>query len=322
MYNQAFNRRGMFGRGPGPFAPPGLAQPQLLGDVPKMPMPDPNMGMGQAEPQMGMAPPQRQGGGLRRIAGIASDFLSGMNGGQANYAISQERAMQQQQEAQAQLAARDDERRYQAGEWDRRQAFERANPEPRAPSEFERTLEAAGIMPGTPRYIEMMTMRARNQAEGAPLTVSNGDGTYTVVPRAQLYGGQGAPAAPASPTAPSGPPAGTVRNGYRFRGGNPNDRANWEPAGGQPTGGPRPFEVRGVQGETVTSRYRTPEHNRRVGGVPNSYHTRRGANGQAMARDSVPPPGVSMSEYAAMIRRQNPHLRVINEGDHVHTEPR
>jgi hypothetical protein len=40
------------------------------------------------------------------------------------------------------------------------------------------------------------------------------------------------------------------------------------------------------------------------------------------ARDSVPPPGMSMAQYAAILQRQNPHLEVINEGDHVHIEPR
>jgi hypothetical protein len=41
-----------------------------------------------------------------------------------------------------------------------------------------------------------------------------------------------------------------------------------------------------------------------------------------MARDSIPPPGMSMSAYADALRRANPHLVVINEGDHVHMEPR
>jgi len=72
----------------------------------------------------------------------------------------------------------------------------------------------------------------------------------------------------------------------------------------------------------VTSTYRTPAHNADVGGVPNSYHTRRGPDGRPLARDSVPPRGMSMSAYAAELRRLNPDLDVINEGDHVHLEPK
>lgn len=83
-----------------------------------------------------------------------------------------------------------------------------------------------------------------------------------------------------------------------------------------------PAGFQGLEGERVTSTYRSPAHNQRVGGVPNSYHTRRNPDGSPMARDSVPPPGMSMSAYAAQLRRMNPHLDVINEGDHVHMEPR
>lgn len=72
----------------------------------------------------------------------------------------------------------------------------------------------------------------------------------------------------------------------------------------------------------MTSTFRDPLHNKNVGGVPDSYHMRRGPNGEALARDSVPPPGMGMAAYAAQLQRLNPGLEVINEGDHVHMEPR
>jgi hypothetical protein len=50
--------------------------------------------------------------------------------------------------------------------------------------------------------------------------------------------------------------------------------------------------------------------------VSNSYHL----TGQA--RDSVPPPGMSMAAYYRELKRLNPDKDVINEGDHVHMEPR
>jgi hypothetical protein len=82
------------------------------------------------------------------------------------------------------------------------------------------------------------------------------------------------------------------------------------------------FAPKGLQGERVTSGYRTPSRNAAVGGVANSFHTRRGPNGQPLARDSIPPKGMGMATYEAMLRRQNPDLQVINEGDHVHLEPK
>lgn len=56
--------------------------------------------------------------------------------------------------------------------------------------------------------------------------------------------------------------------------------------------------------------------------MANSFHMRRDARGNPLARDSVPPPGMSMAAYHRELQRLNPHLQVINEGDHVHMEPR
>jgi len=50
--------------------------------------------------------------------------------------------------------------------------------------------------------------------------------------------------------------------------------------------------------------------------VANSYHLR------GLARDSVPPQGMSMGEYFHRLKAANPNLDVINEGDHIHMEPR
>lgn len=74
-------------------------------------------------------------------------------------------------------------------------------------------------------------------------------------------------------------------------------------------------------GARVTSGFRTPAHNHDVGGVSNSYHTRRGADGKPLAYDLTPPAGMSMSEFASDMKRRNPSLDVLNEQDHVHIEP-
>jgi Peptidase M15 len=82
------------------------------------------------------------------------------------------------------------------------------------------------------------------------------------------------------------------------------------------------FNPQGLGGERITSTFRSPSRNAAVGGVSNSYHTRKGVDGKPLARDSVPPPGMSMDTYALRLKRLNPNYDVINEGDHVHMEPK
>ena len=63
----------------------------------------------------------------------------------------------------------------------------------------------------------------------------------------------------------------------------------------------------------VTSTVRTPEHNRRVGGVPNSHHL----SGRAI--DIARRPGVRHSEIDAAFRNQGFELiESLDEGDHSH----
>jgi hypothetical protein len=64
---------------------------------------------------------------------------------------------------------------------------------------------------------------------------------------------------------------------------------------------------------TVTSTYRSVEHNRLVGGVPNSYHL----SGRAI--DIARKPGVTHSQIAAALSRAGYRLiESLDEGDHSH----
>jgi len=69
----------------------------------------------------------------------------------------------------------------------------------------------------------------------------------------------------------------------------------------------------GAKWGQVTSTYRSPEHNRRVGGVANSYHLR----GRAI--DIARRPGVSHGQIAAAYRNAGYALaESLDEGDHSH----
>lgn len=69
----------------------------------------------------------------------------------------------------------------------------------------------------------------------------------------------------------------------------------------------------GAQWGRVTSMHRTPEHNRRVGGVRNSYHL------AGRAIDIARRPGVSHWQIADALRRAGYHLiESLDEGDHSH----
>jgi hypothetical protein len=85
----------------------------------------------------------------------------------------------------------------------------------------------------------------------------------------------------------------------------------------QPTSG-KPVDIGSVKQigsrwGRVTSTYRSPEHNRRVGGVANSYHLR----GKAI--DIARRPGVSHGQIAAAYREAGYSLaESLDEGDHSH----
>ncbi|QDP20506.1 hypothetical protein FMM02_03725 [Sphingomonas xanthus] len=69
----------------------------------------------------------------------------------------------------------------------------------------------------------------------------------------------------------------------------------------------------GARWGQVTSTYRSPAHNRRVGGVANSYHLSN------RAIDIARRPGVSHSQIAAAFRGAGYSLaESLDEGDHSH----
>ena len=69
----------------------------------------------------------------------------------------------------------------------------------------------------------------------------------------------------------------------------------------------------GARWGRVTSTYRSPQHNRRVGGVRNSYHLR----GRAI--DIARRAGVRHADIAAAYRAAGYHLvESLDEGDHSH----
>lgn len=69
----------------------------------------------------------------------------------------------------------------------------------------------------------------------------------------------------------------------------------------------------GARWGVVTSTYRSPAHNRRVGGVANSYHLRN------QAIDIARRPGVSHAQIASAYRAAGYRLiESLDEGDHSH----
>jgi hypothetical protein len=92
----------------------------------------------------------------------------------------------------------------------------------------------------------------------------------------------------------------------------PVARESWVPLGGG-SGNLRAAAGIGSSWGRVTSTYRTPAHNRRVGGVRNSWHT----HGRAI--DIARRPGVTHSQIAAAFRNAGYRLiESLDEGDHSH----
>ena len=78
------------------------------------------------------------------------------------------------------------------------------------------------------------------------------------------------------------------------------------------------------QGLKVNSGFRTPDHNKAVGGVGNSYHM-SGTPDAPLANDFAPRAGETMAQAEARAKAAvaavDPSFKVLNEGNHIHVQP-
>lgn len=177
--------------------------------------------------------------GFFQHGGLGEKLLKGFGEWGLRYSASQgdpyalmvlrNRFEQQQAPIRAQEEAR--RRQQEREEWMWREDYKRSHPD----DQFTQYMQAAGIDPRSPQGQALYRQRAESMATPPMMAVdgfdAQGNPTKTFMPRAGI-GGMG------SQGAPSGPVPGTVRNGYRFKGGNPNDRNSWVPVGGaSPAGG-------------------------------------------------------------------------------------
>lgn len=193
------NKKSLFGADPAdlparrPWDTPPIWGGDPIGDVAQQPM----LQVGAAPSDYPITPgspgtPQRSG---INWWGVAADALAGAAGRPGPYAA----MMRQRQDEASQIAAEQRRQAEQFAMWQQQKQWERANPVAPAPTEFERTVQAAGIQPGTPEYAQIMRQRAENQASAPPMVVTNPDGTKTVFPAGSI------PRGPATmPTAPVG----------------------------------------------------------------------------------------------------------------------
>lgn len=141
---------------------------------------------------------------------------------------------------------------------------------------------------------------------------------------APMPGGMPPPGPPGGlPMPPAGPPGMPPVQGAGPGGQPPFGPGAVAPSAPDPASALKRAVIRLKQGGAhITSGYRSPAHNKDVHGVSNSYHT-RGTPDNPLAYDLTPPKGMTMAGlHADAVGLLGPGYDVINEGDHVHVEPK
>lgn len=205
-------------------------------------------------------------------------------------------AMEQAQHAaEASATGKADDRAYEQGEWDRRQAWKAEHPEAQAPTSFQRDYEfLKGIDPAKGEAFLANRADPIVQVQGVG---PNGQPMLYAVPRSRLddvggFGGESSPTRIVETL----------------------DGDGWDDEGGPtpPPSGTFPDPMN-VSFARVTSGRRTVEGNRAVGGKPGSSHLA----GEGV--DYVPKNGQSMGALEKQLRSHfGRGARYLNEGDHVH----
>jgi len=230
--------RGMFGAGTTIDQSPQAAAPaSVLGDA------EPHVNTDWAsmtQPGFTGADIQVKRPGFFQQGGLGGKILHGLGEVALQYQASQGdqgalltlRNRLEQQAAHRRAIEQVKQRQSERDEWLWRKNFDLEHPD----DQFTRYMTRGGIDPQSDRGKELYRQRAENIAAPPMMAVDGFDAsnnpTKTFIPRTAL----------SSPKPQkSGPAPGTVRNGYRFKGGNPNDRTSWVPVGGASSNGDGPF---------------------------------------------------------------------------------
>tara|TARA_A100001391_G_scaffold42183_1_gene24415 strand:- start:3593 stop:4444 length:852 start_codon:yes stop_codon:yes gene_type:complete len=174
-----------------------------------------------------------KGGGWRDALGILGDALAGAAGQMPVY--THMKLQQRKADIEAQRRAQEEKARRSADRdtWLWQQQWKQQHPD----DQFTQYMVAGGIDPHSPQGQALYKQRAEGMAAPPLMAVdgfdAQGNPTKTFMPRPTF-------APPVQPPS-TGPTVGMTRNGYRFKGGNPNDRSNWEPVGGAPPVGGATF---------------------------------------------------------------------------------
>ncbi len=222
-----------------PGAPGGGASPrgQVLRDILNTQLPEQKV---DTSSLTGVPMPKIKGPGFFNSGGLGEKLLKGFGEFALQYQASQGdqgaimtlRGRMEQQAAQRRMMEDAKQRQTDRDEWTWRENYKREHPD----DQFTQYLAAAGIDPRSQQGQAMYRQRAESMAAPPMMAIDGydpqGNPIKTFMPRNGPTGGQ--------PQA-SGPAPGTVRNGFRFNGGNPNDRASWVPVGGAPSVGGATF---------------------------------------------------------------------------------